>query len=142
MFTFRFRPLVPRPPRPAGSTSTPPALASTETYNISSSSNRGTPATASSGSRNINNSTPSTVRKNSTGGTAAAAMQQSTERGVKGPNFSYQEVTNLLTLIERMSPRNFRDWSSIATELYSVFPQCKRTGDGCRRKFLALCNWK
>jgi hypothetical protein len=39
-------------------------------------------------------------------------------------------------------PLNSRDWSSIATALYSVFPHNRRSEEGCRRKFLSLCNKK
>jgi hypothetical protein len=73
-------------------------------------------------------------------------MQQSSRRrGVaaaagRGSNFSHQEVTTLLNLIEQLLPLTSRDWQRIATALGSVFPHNKRTDEGCRRKFLALCN--
>ncbi len=74
------------------------------------------------------------------------AMQQSSRRrgGAggqgRGSNFSHQEVTTLLNLIERTLPITSRDWQGIATALCSIFPNNRRTDEGCRRKFLALCN--
>jgi len=60
--------------------------------------------------------------------------------GGRGSNFTHQEVTKLLNLIETTLPLTGRDWSDITTTLYSVFPNNKETEEGCRRKFLSLCN--
>jgi hypothetical protein len=60
----------------------------------------------------------------------------------RGVNFSPQEVSTLLNLIDSTLLLNVRDWGNIATALYSVFPHNQRTDEGCQHKLLSLCNQK
>ena len=58
----------------------------------------------------------------------------------RGVNFTHDETTTLLDLVEQKLPVYITDWEQIAAVLYNMFPKEARTGDGCRRKFLGLCN--
>ena len=58
----------------------------------------------------------------------------------RGASFTYHETTTLLYLVEQKLPVSITDWEQIASTLHTICPNTSRTGDGCRRKFLGLCN--
>jgi hypothetical protein len=58
----------------------------------------------------------------------------------RGTYFSQHEMSSLMNLIDSTLPLNAQDWVNIASALYIVFPQSKRTDKGCQCKFPALCN--
>jgi hypothetical protein len=85
----------------------------------------------------------------STGATRQHVQQQTQQPTVRsriaagrGTNISPQEVSTLLNLIDSTLPFNARSFLNIVAALYSIFPQKKRTDEGCRNKFLVLCNRK
>ena len=85
-----------------------------------------------------------TVRQRERGIQQSCADQLSPRRRRVGPgrgaNFTHDETTTLLDLVEQKLPVYITDWEQIAAVLYNMFPKEARTGDGCRRKFLGLCN--
>jgi hypothetical protein len=61
-------------------------------------------------------------------------------RGESGrkPNFSQQEILNLLSIVEGRRPTTKNHWNSVAQDLNLQYPTAQRTGEGCRRKFFGL----
>ena len=85
-----------------------------------------------------------TVRQRERGIQQSCADQLSPRRRRVGPgrgaSFTYHETTTLLYLVEQKLPVSITDWEQIASTLHTICPNTSRTGDGCRRKFLGLCN--
>ena len=62
------------------------------------------------------------------------------EKDKRGQGFSLNETENLLDLVERLLPISYRDWEGLAQAHSVSYPEHRRTGDSCRRKFQALAN--
>jgi hypothetical protein len=59
-------------------------------------------------------------------------------RGKSGrkPNFSKQEISTLLSIVEGRRPKTKNHWNSVAQDLNLQYPTAQRTGEGCRQKYL------
>jgi hypothetical protein len=59
-------------------------------------------------------------------------------RGKSGrkPNFSKQEISTLLSIVEGRRPKTKNHWNSVAQDLNLQYPTAQRTGEGCHQKYL------